>query len=176
MSTPKSMYDLGGEWLALMHASEPLFDAETGEEIDSDSSLDAAFAALGEDVTAKLAGCGHVLRRLKADAAQVADEEKRLRARRASIDASRERLEVRVRDLMDLTSTASVKTPTISVSLAKTAPRRPEVFDDALLPDLFRAPPKPGAPILKSIKLAIEGGAEVPGARLVDGKRRLTVR
>jgi hypothetical protein len=173
---PKSIFDLTGEWMRLMEATQDVFNPEDGTYVSPDpADVEAAFAALGESVTAKLAGCGHVRQRLKADAAILKAEEQRLAARRRSLDAGRERLEQRMRELMELTDTTSVKTPSITVSLSKPG-TRVEITDDIAVPLAFRKPPVLGAPILKSIKMAIESGAEVPGAALVASKRRLTIR
>ena len=171
MTNPRSMYDLTGEWLALMAALEDTLDEATGEYVEP-LGIDDALAALGEDVRAKLAGCGHVLRRLKADAAAVAEEERRLRGRRQRIDASRQRLEERVREMMLTTGETRVKTPTISLSLSKPS-SRVEVTGPVPAQYLTTPVMPEPRPMLAEIKAAIKAGVAVPGASLVEGKRTL---
>jgi len=173
VSVPKSIYDLEGEWLGLLAALEDTFDETTGE-YSEPTGIDEAFAALGEDVEAKLAGCAHVLKRLKADAAMVAEEEKRLAARRKRLDASRQRLEERVRELMLLTETARVKTPTISLTLSK-ASMRVEVVGPVPAQYLTTPVMPEPRPMLAEIKKAIKAGVAVPGASLVEGRRSLRI-
>ena len=173
MSNPRSMYDLEGEWLGLLAALEDTFDETTGE-YSEPTGIDEAFAALGEDVEVKLAGCAHVLRRLKADSAMVAEEEKRLAARRKRIDASRQRLEERVRELMLLTETPRVKTPTISLTLAK-ASMRVEVVGPVPAQYLTTPVMPEPKPMLAEIKKALRKGARIPGACLIEGKRSLRI-
>lgn len=174
MSGPMSVFDLTGAWLHLMDALEDRFDPETGEYREPEG-IEAAFAALGEDVEAKIAGCGHVIRRMKADGNAIADEEARLRARRKRLDAGRHRLEDRVRELMILTETRTAKTASITVTLAKpakcvevTGPVPEQFMSRPVMPD-----PRP---VLADIARAIKAGIAVPGAALVDGKRSLRIR
>jgi len=168
------MFDLTGEWLGLLAALSDNFDPETGEYSHDPDELEEAFAALGEDVEAKLAGCAHVLKRLKADSAMVAEEEKRLAARRKRLDASRQRLEERVRELMLLTDTPRVKTPTISLTLAK-ASMRVEVVGPVPAQYLTTPVMPEPKPMLAEIKKAIRAGVAVPGASLVEGRRSLRI-
>jgi hypothetical protein len=173
MTTPNSIYGLTGSWLDLMAALEDTFDEATGEYHEPEGT-DAAFEALGEDIEAKLCGCAHVLRRLKADAALVGDEVSRLQARRKRIDASRVRLEERVRLLMVQTETPRAKNPSITITLSKaaqvvsiTGPVPPQYCTTPVLPE--------ARPMKAEIKAAIKAGVAVPGAELVDGSRSLRI-
>lgn len=172
MTTPHSIYDLTDQWLVLMRALEDTLDEETGEYAEP-AGIDAAFAALGDDVTAKLGGCGHVLLRLKADADALQAEEKRLRARRGRIEAARERLAERVRELMILTETHTAKTASITVTLAK-APMVLEVTDESAINGMFWIHTAPRL-ARKEVTAALKRGGNIAGAKLVEGKRGLRV-
>lgn len=169
-----SIYDLTEEWLTLMAALEATFDPETGEYVTDADEIEAAFDALSDDINAKLAGCGHVIRRFRADAAALAEEEKRLKQRRHRLDAARERLEERVRELMMLTNTRIAKTASITVSLSKPA-KRVDVYGS--VPARFWTVPvlPEPRPILADIARALKAGEDVPGAELVDGMRSLRI-
>lgn len=170
------MFDLEGEWLTLMEAMEASFDEETGEYLTDADEIESAFGALGENIAEKLAGCGHVLRRFKADICAVAEEEMRLKAKRYRIDAARERLEERVRGLMLTTGMLKAKTASLTISLSKPSVRV-EVLDGAAIPERFMVTPEPPPPkpVLADIKRALKAGEEVPGTELVEGKRTLRI-
>ena len=134
--SPKSMFDLEGEWVRLLEMAHQGFDPETGEYL-TEEEIDKAFAELSGDFDDKIAGCGFVLLRLKKEAAMVDEEAKRLKLKKARIDNGRARLEERVRELMALTAKdegKSVKKPWISVTLSKRSKNTVNVLKEHSIP------------------------------------------
>ena len=174
---PKSMFDLEGEYLRLLEMAHQGFDVETGEYL-TEEEVDKAFASLAGDVENKVAGCGFVLMRLKKEAAMVDDEAKRLDDKKRRILAGHERLQERLRELMALTDTPSVKKPWISVTLAKESLNTVSVTNEGEIPNEYMTKPVAPSPkpILADIKKALKAGQVVPGAKLVPSKRTLTVK
>lgn len=175
--TPKSIFDLEGEWLRLLQMSHQGYDSETGEFLEPED-IDKAFANLAGDVEHKVAGCGFVLLRLKKDAEMVDEEAKRLATKKKRIEAGRERLEERVRELMKMTKTPTVKKPGISVTLSKASMNKVEITNERKIPDKYMSLPVTPLPkpIMAAIKKALKDNENVPGAKLVESKRTLTVR
>lgn len=174
---PKSMFDLEGEWLRLLEMAHQGFDPETGEYL-TEEQIDRVFAELAGDVENKVAGCGFVLMRLKKEAEMVDEEAKRLADKKKRILAGRERLQERVRELMKLTNTSNVKKPWISVTLSKPSKNTVEVTNQGAIPVGYMTIPILPArkPIIADIKKALKAGEDVPGAKLIESKRTLTVR
>jgi len=187
VSVPKSIYDLEGEWLGLMAALEDTFDEATGEYSEPEG-IDEAFAALGDDIVEKLGGCGFVLRRLRAENAAIAAEEKRLAAIRKRGAKAIERFEDRLKLLMVAAEdelkarsakgkkpgTCTARVPGMTITLAAAS----EQLDitGPVPAQWMSTPVAPApAPMRNEIKAALKKGVRIPGALLVPGNRGLRI-
>ncbi len=175
-AVPRSMFDLEGEWFNLLEMSRQEMDPETGEYL-IEEQIDAAFTALAGDIETKVAGCGFVLLRLKKEADMVKDEERRLQAKRKRVEGGYDRLEGRLREMMQLTKTDKVTKPQISVTLRK-ATKQVEVTVFEQLPKKYitHSPAPDPRPDKQALARDLKANVEVPGARLVDGKRSILVK
>lgn len=173
MSNPKSMFSLGADYERLCMAAGRGEHPDTGEPIEDFAELDALFDAIQDDVGEKIAATAYVTQRLKADAGVLAEEIKRLQAKKASIEANNERLKDKLREFMETTETPKVKTPSVSVSLGKPTERVSIVDEDAVPEDYAEVVRR----VSKSaVKDALKQGLDVSGAKLVPGPKRLTIR
>lgn len=175
MSTPKSIYDLEGEWSQLLEIAELGYDPDTGEAFDPED-IDHAFAALTDDIEEKMAGCAFVTMRLRSNADAIDGEIKRLLAKRKSMENGRQRLLERMRELMTRAELDKVKALGVSISLAKHPRKRVDVVDVFQLDAQYLRPERDPEPDKVAILAALKAGREVEGAQLVDGNRTLTVR
>ena len=187
MSVPKSIYGLGAEWAYLLRCAEQCFD-DDGVEIDTDEGLDSALAALGDDIVEKLGGCGFVLRRLRAENAAIAAEEKRLAAIRKRGAKAIERFEDRIKLLMvaaedelkarsakgKKAGTCTAKVPGMTITLAAASE---QLSLTGPVPEQWMSKPITPAPepMRNDIKAALKKGVRIPGALLVPGNRGLRI-
>ena len=167
----KSIYDISVEYQTLLDIAESGFDAETGEVIDEEH-LNAAFDVIQESVEKKVANTAQVVRKIETEAQSVLEEAKRLADKARALSKSSDFLKDLIRGLMVQTGTSKVKTPYVSVSVGKkslSVEANPDVIPKEYQVVRISADKK-------AIKDAITNGVEVPGARLVEGKPRLTIR
>lgn len=166
------LYELTEAYAKLAELDVEEFDEATGE---VSRPFEAELATLSGAIDDKVEGCARVIRNLGADVDALEKEEKRLYARRKAVENKLERLKEYLRVNMALANKSRVKTTLFSVSLGEEK-LVVEVFDDALVPDDLRLEAKKPAASKKAVEEAIDGGREVPGARMVPGKRTLTIR
>lgn len=148
--------------------SQKIADAETDE---AREALLVEFLKLDQDINTKVEGCVVVSKRLESDA-----EECRRIAREATERARR--LEARADWLlntylkrnMEALGEKKVETPLYTASVALN-PRAVEITDEKAIPGMFLVQKTTYAVDKVAVKRAIEGGQEVPGARLVQGSR-----
>lgn len=143
--------------------------AEAGEDVTE--QLDALTGRI-EDKSAALV---RVLRDLELDSDKVAEELKRLSARKKAIDANHARIREYMRTNMAHAGITRVKASTFTITLADAAADRVEVVDEKLVPDTYvrikREVNK--AAILDAYKTT---GECVPGTTIVQGARALTIK
>lgn len=168
MSAP--LYQLSAEYRRLIDAEDESIDATTGE-VTND--FGAALAAIQDGIEVKAENCAAVLQSLKADAAAIEEEEKRLRARRKAIEANHERLRTYVRDCMVQAGVTKLKSPRFSLTV-QAGRQKVQVDDVAALPGEYLAVKV--EPKKDEIAAALKAGTEVPGASLVTGEAVLVVR
>jgi len=100
---------------------------------------------------------------------------KRLQERKKTIQAKSEWLRDYLKRNMELTGINKIECPLFTITLSK-APQQAEITDESLLPDDYVKVETKVSPKKAEILKALKEGADVPGAILVDGSRRLTIR
>ena len=161
----KSMYDLTQAYQSLLEMTDT--DGEITEE------MSRAWTEIEGAIDEKIQGTAFVIERLKSQASEVSKEIDRLYARKKSIERAQEALGDRLRDFMRYTNVDKVKTPYVTVSLGKPSVSvKIESIDD-LPKQLCRLTYTPDK---DAITRQLKQGEEVPGAVLVEGKPRLTIR
>lgn len=117
----------------------------------------------------KLGACWAVTRRFDADegllTAILESVTRKLRAVRGQRDRVRDLASELLRTREDLGEDSRVKRPEFSAWLASTT--RVDIAPDAVLPEGYRHPPRPGEPDKATLKRVLEGGTPVPGCALV---------
>ena len=168
----KSMYHLSEEFTRMLTIANLGCDEETGEFFD-DETLDEFFRQLECDAEAKVLGTAQVMRRLKMESDDLRAEGNRLLDMANRRDKMRDRLADLLRDFMGLFKLQKVKDAFLSVSIGKPS-TKVEIFNEEEIPEelmrVVRTPKK------DEIKRLLEHDGIVPGAMLVTGKPRLTIR
>jgi phage host-nuclease inhibitor protein Gam len=122
MSAP--LYALSGQYLAVQER------AEAGEDVAD------LLEALHGDIEHKAAALVRLARDLELDSDKVAEEQRRLAARKKAIDNNVERLREYLRTNMLATGIHRVKAATFSIALSD-GPERVDVVDETLVPEAF---------------------------------------
>lgn len=159
------LYDLSAERRALLEHV-----AECEGEIDDETAVE--LDRLGDDIGDKVEAVLAVAREYELQAELLKSEEQRLAKRRKVAENGRARLRRYVRDSLIAAGMDRVEAGTFRATVTK--PRvRPDVYDVDALPDglceMVRVPDK------RAIRAALQDGADVPGARLVEGEYGLRV-
>jgi hypothetical protein len=128
------------------------------------------------DIQAKGKGTLEFMANLQASALAYDTEIKRLQARKKTFDTHFEWLKNYLRDNMAACNITKIESPTFTATLGK-PPQVCDIFNEDLIPDEFievvpevKKYPKP--PIMKALK----AGQDVPGARIAEGKHKITIR
>jgi len=124
------------------------------------------------DLELKAQNYGFVIRNLQANAEAIKAAEVQMAARRKAIENRAQALLSRLKDGMELAGVTRLECPHFAIAVQKN-PASVEVFDERQIPaEFMRQPePPPPSPDKSSIKEAIKGGQEVPGARLTQSTR-----
>lgn len=165
MSAP-ALYKLTSEYQALAHLlAERDFDAQTIADTIESTGLPA-------QISEKAQGCEMVARLLEADVPAIDAEIKRLQELKKSRTNKASALRKYLLDNMVASEIERIDAPLFSISVAKNPPSV-DIFDERQIPSFFLTDPAPPAPQpdKKLIAQAIKDGAEVPGARIVQGVR-----
>jgi hypothetical protein len=149
----------------MMHAEEQTELEEIGECIDQ---------LLDRLIPDKVEAYCRLMASLQAAADAIGLEEKRLAARRRTLERQTETLRNRLHCALDLAGIAKLQAHTFTVSLQRNPPST-EIYDAAQLPELFMVPQPPVAN-RPAILDALKRGAEVPGARLITDRTHLRIR
>lgn len=154
------------------HAMEQITDAEDGADV---SAWEAELRDLIVQEADKVAAVALVLQRMDGAADDLKRDAATLSAAAARVERERERLRGYVLAVMQANGVKSLKSPVASFSVLP-AKDSVEVYAEPLVPDALRAEPKRPAPDKAAIRLALESGVEVPGARIKPGEPSLSVR
>lgn len=98
--------------------------------------------------------------------------EAQMKARRERIEKQAERVLAYLQYCMEVSGKTKIESPWFTLAI-KNNPPSVDVFEPALVPRLYLNFPEPPAPTMNkaAIAKAIKDGWEVPGARLVTGRR-----
>lgn len=151
---------------------EAITEAEDGADV---SALEAELGALIVQEEDKVAAVALVLQRMEGNADALKRDAATLAAAAERVLRERERLCGYILATMRVNGVKSLKSPvaTFSVLPGKSSVY---IYDEAAVPDAFRAEPKRPAPDKAAIRDALEAGEVVPGAQLRDGDESLAVR
>ena len=100
---------------------------------------------------------------------------KRLQEKKKTIQSKSEWLRDYLKRNMETTGINKITCPLFSITLSAPG-KQVEVTDQALLPDDYVKVKTVVSPDKVAIAKALKDGADIPGALLVDGARRLTIR
>lgn len=158
-----NLYELKAQF---QHDAARLADLDLDEQTLIDT-LESMSGELEEKATATVM----VARNIRATADAIKQAEAAMAARRKAMEARADALEQRVFTTMLETGITRIESPYFALSIANN-PASVDVFDSLQVPaDYMREIPATSAPDKALIKRAIQDGYDVPGARLVQGKR-----
>lgn len=100
---------------------------------------------------------------------------KRLQDKKRAIQAKSEWLRNYLKTNMEATGINKIQCPLFSITLSK-ASKVVEITDESELPDDYVKVKTDISPDKAMIAKALKDGLEIPGATLVDGSRRLTIK
>lgn len=169
----RSMFDLRDDYERLASIAAIGYDPDTGETLEPED-LAREWEAIQDEAAEKVLATGYVLKRIKAQKDLVDEERARLKRKSDALEKSASALQDLLRAFMEGTRNERVKGASLSVSLGKPT-ERVEVAAVQSLPAEYLRYPDP-EPRKAEIRAALKEGKEVPGASLVPGPRRLTIR
>lgn len=156
------LYSLADQYQQLL---DGLQAAETDEERDA---LLAAAPDLNEAIEQKMDGCAAVLAELTHRAEGRKKQADRMAALAKADEARVEWLKAYMQRALETMETTRVETARFRVSVVQNPPAV-DLFDEKAVPGQFTTIKTTYSVDKVAIRRAIEGGAEVPGARLVQG-------
>lgn len=165
----ETLYDITAEYAAIRDA---LLD-------DPDLDLAARFEALADRLEQKVERIVGLIRSLEAEEEEAAVIAKRIAAWKKARTLSGERLREFLRSGLLMAQVKQVKGPGFTISITEpTAKSARLIIDPALLPDRFKREEVICRDIVDegAVRLALERGEEIPGARLEPGEPRLQLR
>jgi len=159
-----NMYELA---LAYRNDAEKLADLDLPPE-----ALEDTLEGLAGDLEVKAQNTIMLARNLEATAAAIKEAEAQMAARRKALEARASRIRDWVLGNMIVAGVQKIECPHFRVSVRDNPPAV-EVYEPGLIPATFmRQPePPPPAPDKTAIREAMKAGQEVPGCKLVVGKR-----
>ena len=152
-----TLYELTGAW---MDVQDALYDPD----FDPDSAA-AALDDIKADFAEKADNYARLIKQMDADSDAIADEIRRLTARKATLDNRASWLKDRLQTAMQMTGLAKLKTPYFTFGIQKNPVS--VVLDADLLhiPDSYLIPQPPKVD-KKAIGAAIKAGEEISFAHL----------
>lgn len=151
-----NLFDISQEYMTVLEMAE---DPNTDQQTITDT-----MEAIEADFEDKSDAYAHIIAQLKADAAGIETELKRLRDRKASLEANADRLKASLENAMRVTGKTKFKTTLHSFGIVKNPPALKIDNIDAVPPYfLLPQPPKVDT---DAIKKAIKGGETFRWARL----------
>lgn len=153
-----TLYELSNDWQLLMNLAT---SGETDEEVLQDT-LDSMSYAIDE----KAEGYAIVDLELAASEEKLANEIKRLQARKSSITKNRKRIKDSLRDEMLAMGKEKIKTDKFTIYIQKNRPSV-NILDESAIPNIYliKQPDKIDKTLIRD---ALKEGHEVAGAELVQ--------
>lgn len=148
--------------------------AEAGE-LDAQTIKDT-MEALNDEFQVKATNCMRVIRQLEADSAGLKLEIDRMKSLQEKADKSAESLKEYIKECMASAGHDKLDLGVFKLTL-KAATKAVEITDTALIPDdYWRVVPETKAVDKALISTMLKLEKDVPGAKLVDGKRALLIK
>lgn len=160
-----TLYELTAAW---QQVADMLGDPDADEETVLDT-----LEGLDGEIEAKADGYGRIIKNMTAEADAIKAEAARMTARAKTLEARVDLLKARLKEAMEVTGKAKIKTPAFSFSVANN-PVSCAVTNWQALPQDFLIPQDPKVDRKKLID-ALKAGAEFEGAHLIQGTH-LTIR
>lgn len=162
------LYDIANEFVEIREL------LESGE-IDADAAKDT-LDAVSVSFEDKLRNCLMIMREFESTASALEVEIGRIKSLQQSAEKSAESLKQYVSSCMEMAGNDKADLGLFKVTL-KAPSKAVEIADESALPeDYFVVVPETKRPDKSLISKALKDGFDVPGAKLVDGKRALLIK
>lgn len=162
-----SLYEISREY-------RDMVDHLMNTQDDAQAIADTIEGESGALIT-KAQNVAYAIRNMEAAAEAIQEAEKQMAERRKRIENRAGQIRDYLKNCMELAGVSKIDCPHFLLSIAKNPPAV-EIFEQSLVPAHFLdfpEPPPPPAPRVDKakVKKAIQGGQEVPGAKLSQGTR-----
>lgn len=159
-----ALYELA---YAYRETADKLADLDLPEEVITDT-----LESMSGDLEVKATNTAMVVRNLEATAEAIKQAEAQMAARRKALENRAARVKDYLLANMIVAGIAKVECPLFKLSV-RDNPAAVEVYQPELIPEAFMTKPEPTppAPDKAAIKAAMKAGTEIPGCRLIVGKR-----
>lgn len=162
--TSTALYELAAEYRT---AADKLADMDLDEQTLADT-----LESLSGDLETKATNTAMLIRNLEGSAAQIAEAEKAMAARRRSIENRAARIKKYVLDNMVFAGIQKIECPYFRIAV-RDNPLSVVIDDERQIPELYMTDPPPPAPVPDKLLIsrALKDGTNVPGCRLTRGKK-----
>lgn len=161
------LYELTEEYQTVLDALE---DAGADQQ-----TIEDTLAIYKDDLLDKGRNVAAYFQNLDADIKAMKDAENRIAARRKALESKSESLKDYLRFNMERSGITEISCPEFVVKLGKPS-KVCEIFDEAKVPGKYKVRKVTISIDKNTIKKAINSGENIEGARIVDGKSRLTIK
>lgn len=155
----KSLFGITEELLQIFENIE--IDEETGELLNLD-----AYEQINEDFETKASNWGLYIQQLQAEAKAIQEKEKELYSRRKAKENKADRMKRDMAKQLARVGRKSIETDSVRFTTRKDIST--EILDQSLIPEEYLNTKLVINPDRTEIKKAIQSGADIPGARLVE--------
>jgi hypothetical protein len=159
-----NLFEISREYL---ESAQKLADLELDDQTFADT-----LEAIGGDLETKAMNTAFVARNLEATAEQIKAHAKSMVERAKAMENRAERIRKYLMDGLELAGVEKIDTPFFRIKIALNPPSV-TIDDESMIPANYKTDPLPPAPTpdKKLIAAALKDGFEVPGCRLVRGRR-----
>ena len=164
MNPTCTLYEIEYELIYLLDTLESLSPEDEEARVELEEAITRAVQAQIN----KVDGISHMLAHFESQAELAAEESKRLQGRKKAFERSAERLESYVRNAMRLTGVRKLEGATTTLSL-RAAPASVVITDFEAVPAEYKEIRTEIVISKDTVKKALKGGREVPGAALSEG-------
>jgi hypothetical protein len=164
MKTELTLYEIAQEYRDMVMR---LMDSDQDPQTIKDTIEGESFP-----LEVKAQNVAFAVRNLETLAEQIKAAEKQMAARRKSIEARAEAVKQYLFECMDLAGITRIDCPQFALAI-KSNPPAVLIEDEKQLPDLYWRLPDPPPPVPDKVVIgsALKAGLDVPGAKLVQGRR-----
>jgi hypothetical protein len=164
MMTTMTLYEVAGDYRRMVEA---LMDAQ-----ENAQAIEDTIAAESYPLEIKAQNVAYAIRNLEASAAAIKEAEAQMAARRKAIENRAAHIREYLKTCLEIANVSKVECPHFAIAIQNNPPSV-DIFEPGLIPAEFMTQPEPppAAPNKTAIAQAIKAGREIPGAKLVQGKR-----